>query len=156
MSKLRHRSAGIIMRNGKALLMHRFKDGCEYYVFPGGGIEEGETPEETVIRELLEETQVEMRISRLVYKVSYDSGENQYYYLCEYVSGVPALRPDSIEFKRTQEGLDTYEPLWVDISKMEKLTLYPLEIRGVLVNDLAKGLAKETKEIFVRVVDIRK
>jgi len=48
--------AGIVVKDGQVLLMHRFKNGEEHWVFPGGGQEEGETPEETVVREIEEET----------------------------------------------------------------------------------------------------
>ncbi|MCR5436066.1 MAG: NUDIX domain-containing protein [Treponema sp.] len=55
----RNRSVAIVVRNGK-ILMERlcYKDannGREFFSVPGGGIEEGETPEQTVLRELKEE-----------------------------------------------------------------------------------------------------
>ena len=43
------RAVGIIIKNNKVLLIHRIKDGGEYYVFPGGAIEEGESSKEAVI-----------------------------------------------------------------------------------------------------------
>ena len=56
---MRNRSVAIVVRNGK-ILMERlwYKDannGKEFFSVPGGGIEEGETPEQTVLRELKEE-----------------------------------------------------------------------------------------------------
>ena len=30
------RYAGIVIKDSKALMIHRFKNGLEYYVFPGG------------------------------------------------------------------------------------------------------------------------
>jgi 8-oxo-dGTP pyrophosphatase MutT (NUDIX family) len=35
------RAVGIIIKNNKILLIHHIKDGKEYYVSPGGTIEEG-------------------------------------------------------------------------------------------------------------------
>jgi 8-oxo-dGTP diphosphatase len=49
------RAAALIIKEDKILLMHRKKEGREYWVFPGGSVEEGETPEEAVIREIMEE-----------------------------------------------------------------------------------------------------
>ena len=56
---MRNRSVAIVIRNGK-ILMERccYKDannGREFFTVPGGGIEEGETPEKAVLRELKEE-----------------------------------------------------------------------------------------------------
>lgn len=45
---------GIIVRGDEVLMMHSQKYG--YYKFPGGGIEPGETHEETLVREVQEES----------------------------------------------------------------------------------------------------
>ncbi len=52
----RSRSVAIIVRDGKILMekVHFFER--DFYTMPGGGIEEGETPEQAVLRELMEET----------------------------------------------------------------------------------------------------
>ena len=44
----------IILRNGKAAMVHSLK--CDYYKFPGGGIEEGESFHAALIREVEEES----------------------------------------------------------------------------------------------------
>lgn len=51
-----HKAAGILIRDRK-LLVERSK-GKEFFIAPGGSIEEGETAEEAVIRELMEEFRV--------------------------------------------------------------------------------------------------
>lgn len=45
---------GIIVRNGKVAMVHSRK--YNYYKFPGGGLEPGETHEQALIREVAEET----------------------------------------------------------------------------------------------------
>ncbi len=40
------RSCAAIVQGGKVTLIERKRDGSLYYLFPGGGVEEGETPEE--------------------------------------------------------------------------------------------------------------
>ena len=52
-------SRGVIIVNNKVVLIHRKKknaDGSirEFYVVPGGKVEEGETLEEAVVREVQE------------------------------------------------------------------------------------------------------
>ena len=45
---------GIVIRGGKVAMIHSKK--YDYYKFPGGGIEEGESPLEAMIREVREES----------------------------------------------------------------------------------------------------
>ena len=45
---------GLILRGTQILLSHEHNTG--WYLIPGGGLEEGETPEEGCIREMREET----------------------------------------------------------------------------------------------------
>lgn len=47
---IRNRGAAIIVQEGKIALIKRIREEETYYVFPGGGIEEGETPEEATKR----------------------------------------------------------------------------------------------------------
>lgn len=95
----RNRSAGIVIKDNKVLVMHRVNKGDEYWVFPGGGQEDGETPEQTAVREIDEETTLKVKAGKLVYHIVWDTGEENFFYLCEYISGEPQLRPDSKEFE---------------------------------------------------------
>jgi 8-oxo-dGTP diphosphatase len=57
----RKRVAGLILMNGKVLLIRRVRnDRGEYYVLPGGAVEDGETNEEALIREIKEETSLDV------------------------------------------------------------------------------------------------
>ena len=49
------RAQALVMRDGRILMARHIEHGREYYVLPGGAIEPGETPEEALKRELLEE-----------------------------------------------------------------------------------------------------
>lgn len=54
----RDRSQAVVCRMGKLLLVEHFLKGRRFYNLPGGGIEDGETPEEAALRELEEEAGV--------------------------------------------------------------------------------------------------
>ena len=58
--KLNIRAAGIIIHNNK-LLTHRNVN-SDHYALPGGRVEIGENSEETIKREILEETGKEIEI----------------------------------------------------------------------------------------------
>ena len=65
--------AAIIINNNKILLTQRgygeYKDKWE---FPGGKIEENETKEETIIREIKEELDATIKVEKVLTKVEYD------------------------------------------------------------------------------------
>ena len=77
----RNRSVAIVIRNGK-ILMERLcykndNNGKEFFSVPGGGIEEGESPEQTVLRELKEECGLDGTIVKAL-AVIYSHGRKEY------------------------------------------------------------------------------
>lgn len=63
---IRNRGAAIIVQEGKIALIKRIREEETYYVFPGGGVEEGETPEEATKREVYEELGLHIKWSTLL------------------------------------------------------------------------------------------
>ena len=123
------RATAIVIRDGHALLIHR-KNEKEYFVFPGGGVEEGETPECAVIREVMEETSIEVRLVRLLESKLYDDGSENISYLCEYISGEPRLADDSPERREMKVGVQYYDPVWIKISDIrDMVNVYPESTR---------------------------
>lgn len=65
--------AAIISKNGKIFATQRgygdFKDGWE---FPGGKVEQGESPEQAIIREIKEELGAEIRVTGFLTTVEHD------------------------------------------------------------------------------------
>ena len=71
------RAQCIIVRDKKILFVrHRHDElaGVEYFTLPGGGVEEGETPETAAARELKEECLMEGRGFKLISTVAHGSG----------------------------------------------------------------------------------
>ena len=52
---MQKRVRGILIKDGMIALIKRTRDGETFYVFPGGGVEEGETEEQALKREIKEE-----------------------------------------------------------------------------------------------------
>jgi 8-oxo-dGTP diphosphatase len=154
-SMSQQRVAAIIVKDEKMLLMHRINNGKEYYSFPGGGKEEGESLEEGTLRELSEETTIEATIDHLVYKLTWDSGDENYFYLCTYISGEPKLREDAEEISEMADGTQMYKPEWVEISMLPNTLLFQLEIRDLLIEDLKNGFVNMPRELFLKVEERR-
>lgn len=62
----------VIIKEGKLALIKRIRESEEYYVFPGGGAEPGELPEEAAAREVLEELGIEVKVGRLLVRHDYN------------------------------------------------------------------------------------
>lgn len=61
---------GIVIYNHKVLILKRVRassDGLGFWELPGGGLEYSETPEKALVRELKEETGLDIKILKPVY-----------------------------------------------------------------------------------------
>ncbi|KXY06473.1 NUDIX hydrolase [Bacillus paranthracis] len=119
----RNRGAAIIVQKGKIALIKRIQEDETYYVFPGGGIEEGETPEEATKREIFEELGVHIKVEHLIAKVEYKGTE--YYFNADIVGGVFGSGKAE-EFEMKDRGI--YIPLWLPIYELEKVNIKPYEV----------------------------
>lgn len=152
----RTRSAGIIIKANKIVLMHRIKYGAKYYVFPGGGVEIGETTEETALREVLEETTLTVKIEKLLYQHIYDDNSEQFFYLCNYISGEPKLGDANEAENMLEDPEEFYDPNWYPLDKLSQLLLYPLEIRDWLIEDLRKDFGNTPKVARIKISELRR
>ncbi len=130
---IRNRGAAIIVQEGKIALIKRIREDETYYVFPGGGIEEGETPEEATRREIFEEFGVHIKVEHLIAKVEYKSTE--YYFNADIIGGVFGSGKAE-EFEMKDRGI--YIPLWLPIYELEKVNIKPYEVVGSIFNHYKK------------------
>ena len=82
----RKRARAIVIYNGKLVSMYREFDDRSFYVFPGGGMEDNESEEECVIREVYEEFGITVNPIKKVY-VYENERSIEYFYLCDWISG---------------------------------------------------------------------
>jgi len=144
------RAAAIIMHNNALLLMQRRRRGHTFYVFPGGTVESGETTDQAAVREVREETSVDVQVTQLLYTTRiFDttSFKDHFFYTCSYIAGTPHLPQNSIEWQRMHSEDNYYNPLWVPIELLGSTLIYPLEIRDLLINDIRKGFCTTAKNM---------
>lgn len=146
---IRNSAKALVVSEGKVLLNKCRSRLGEYYALPGGGQHPGETLEEAVKRELLEETGVSVRPIRLaalyerIASGREDGANHKMYFifLCER-ENVPVKKPT--ERDSYQIGIE-----WVPIETIEKTNLFPAvvrtEMKRVLASQGAVFLGSERK-----------
>lgn len=98
-----------------------FKGGWE---FPGGKIEPGETAQEALKREILEELDTEILVGKLIDTIEYDYPKfhlSMECFLSEIISGELVLKEHEAARWLTKEQLNEVEWLPADITLIEKI-----------------------------------
>jgi 8-oxo-dGTP diphosphatase len=107
----------IIHEHHILLIRHQeHEGGRSYWVFPGGGIEAGESEEDCVCREMREETILEVRVERLLLDEPCpgdDTYQKRRTYLCSVLSGTaaPGYEPEA----EVAEEYGIVEVGWFDL-----------------------------------------
>jgi len=95
---------GVLIRDGRVLLIRRGKEPLRgRWVIPGGTVELGETLEQALVREMAEETGLEVTPGELLTvfdRIQREEGGVRYHYvivdfLCSYVSGEARAASDA-------------------------------------------------------------
>ena len=136
---MRTRAGIVLIQDYKVALIERHRAGLDYFVFPGGGVDEGETPEQAAIREAMEELGVEVAIKQQVAEIHLGPKSRQIYFLVEQTGGefgsgtgeeITESDPDSPE-----EGI--YIPIWMPINQLPlHENIYPLEMTELVIRSV--------------------
>jgi ADP-ribose pyrophosphatase YjhB (NUDIX family) len=131
----------VVVDAGRLLLVHRADN--DLWALPGGGHEVGESIEDTVVREVKEETGMDVQVTGLVglytnpaHVMAYDDGEvRQQFSLCFRARLLGGQLANSPESKAVR---------WVPIREVDGLTIHPsMQLR------IQHGLDSERREPYL-------
>ena len=97
----RPRACAAILNGDKILMVCHQTSSRTYWTFPGGGVDEGETLEQAVVREVKEETGLDVKTVRLLFEEDYVAGVS-YCYLAELIGDDTGL---TLEFLPQEESI---------------------------------------------------
>ncbi|MBU0660908.1 NUDIX domain-containing protein [Patescibacteria group bacterium] len=126
------RATAVIINNGKILLMYRFYKNKEYYVLPGGGVEKDEQVEAAVVREIKEETNLDIKVDKKLWEFidDFDKRTHHFFLVTKFKGNMQLGGP---EVKRNSDT-DKYLLEWHYLSNLSELLIYPNEIKEFLKN----------------------
>lgn len=133
---------GLVIKDHKVLLVKRAQNpGKGYWTNPGGYIEQLESIEETVVREVKEETGITAKVNRIVALRDLPRQVHNVYiaFAMDYVEGAPI--PD---------GIESDEAGFYSLDEIEEMNVAPFTrwLVKIAFEDVECGLQKDEKTIL--------
>lgn len=139
----------IIIENDQLLLMLRDKEGQQYCTLVGGQVQGDESLEEALVREVKEETGLQITGARLIFIEKHAAPYNeQYIYLCTVAphNGV-SIQEASEESLLNRIGINTHTPVWVHRNAFGGIQFRTLQLHQAIMDGLKNGFPRQTVEL---------
>ncbi len=148
---MRIRAGIVLIQDGKVALIERHRAGMDYFVFPGGGADEGEIPEQAAIREAMEELGIEVAIKQKIAEIQYGQKSRQIYFLVDQVGGKfgtgTGEEYTNADPNNAEEGI--YIPIWMPIEKLsEYQNIYPDSLAKQVIRSVSEGWVENAVVVF--------
>lgn len=131
--RFRLRGVGVVIKNGRVLMVHDEKR--QYYCAVGGAVRVGETTSDAAIREVFEESGLNVEIDRLLFIqenfFEMEDGlhhEVAFYYLMKDIGNQEICGDRVLDCK--EDGLE-----WLNISELSNYKVYP-QIYNVVLKEI--------------------
>ncbi|MBI2618184.1 NUDIX domain-containing protein [Candidatus Kaiserbacteria bacterium] len=147
MESRRQRASAVILQGDKILLIRRIKPDRDYYIFPGGGADEGEEVEMALAREVKEELNLDVIKYKFIFSIknlsipshitTHKGNRDEHYFLIEAHSGIPEISGPEKERMNEQ---NQYHIVWLGLNEIKKMeNVYPREGTRKLIDFLRAG-----------------
>jgi 8-oxo-dGTP diphosphatase len=132
------RAAVVVFEGDRVALIERVRDGRRYYLFPGGQVEPGESPEDAGVREAREELGLDVEIARLVARATF-RGNEQRYYLARQTGGVFGAGVGEEMTGEDFPETGSYRAVFWPISALSAIELRPADLALMVEHSAAAG-----------------
>ena len=143
---MRNRSGIILIEDNKLALIERHRNGLHYFIFPGGGIDEGESPEQTAIREAEEELGIIVEVKQKIAEI-FVNENTQHYFLANKISGEFGTGTGE-EFGEYNPAYGTYLPLWMPMDDVLSNNVLPRELAELVLRCTQEGWPQVPVKVF--------
>lgn len=108
----------------------------EFYVLPGGMLDEGETWEQAGIREAKEELDVDIKIEKLlIEEYNEDLDKLERFYFAKIVKGIPKNgKGEEFENQSIENKYGTYQVVKLNKKEIGAYNILPVSIKDLLVS----------------------
>ena len=134
---MRNRAGIILIEDNKLALIERHRAGLHYFIFPGGGMDEGESPQQAAIREAEEELGIMVEIKQKVAEVKLNQN-TQHYFLVTKISGKFGTGTGE-EYGEYNPMYGTYHPLWMPLADVLNNNVLPRELAELVIQFSREG-----------------
>jgi 8-oxo-dGTP diphosphatase len=137
---------GVVIHDDK-ILLNMFGDGA-YYNIPGGGVEQGESIRESVVREIFEESGLTIEVSEFLFFLECESpydiqngkeiGQASLVFSCRLI-GSDHIKSPTIPDTNPDDPSMTSHAVWILINELSQINLIP-KINENLIKYHATGV----------------
>jgi ADP-ribose pyrophosphatase YjhB (NUDIX family) len=140
----------IVIEGDKILVMHRNKEGSQYFTLVGGRVNDGESLEAAIVREVKEETGLDVTQSQHVYTELHPEPYNeQYIFVCKIApnANTIAIQSEAEEALLNQFQTNIHTPMWAYAKSFGSLPFRTPQLQAAIVLGLKKGFPTRPIEL---------
>ena len=144
MKTVRISAKAIIIRDGKLLAIKNVSGGESWYILPGGGQNHGETLEEALKRECMEEASVSVEVGDVVFVRDYisrnhefareDNDAHQVEIMFRCTVDASATPKTGVVADQWQTGVE-----WLPLERLSQYSMYPSQLTALLTNGIQEN-----------------